>query len=187
VTTSFSRPEAKKNRKPLFGALTAAVVAIGGLLVFVLTRPSDTTSTYQKNACLPDTTVTCLISWSRTGSGVKAVFNRPAGREFEYSVGEKTDVVLTANWFCGIGETMAVYRPRTGVVYYFPSWPRDTSEREVMVLADPTGAIQGRVQIGERNGDGCADLGLTTTAGSVWYLPAVQRSRLVEVAVGEVG
>jgi hypothetical protein len=181
MPSPLARPdnEARRRLVPLAGgAIVVALVAIAGTLFF---SQESTTSAYQKSACSPETTVTCLVSWSRTSIGGTAVFNRPAGREFRYRIGEKSDVMLTGNWFCGLGETLAVYRPSTGVVYYFPSWPRDQTKLDQPVLADLTGMKNRRVGIGDRNGDRCADLGLASGDDSTWFLPAIQRARLVEL------
>ncbi len=160
--------------------VTAAIAVVAVVAVTFLTR-GGSTSAYQKAACSSETTVTCLMSWTRTAVGGDAVFNRPSGRVFRYEIGEKGDVMLTGNWFCGLGETLAVYRPSTGVVYYLPSWPIDGERLDQPVLADVTGLKNRRVGVGDRNGDRCADLGLSSGNESMWFLPAVQRARLVEL------
>jgi hypothetical protein len=182
MPSPLARPENEKRGRivPLIGgAAVIALLAVGATLFFSRETP---TSAYQKSPCSPETTVTCLVSWTRDLTGGTAVFNRPPGREFRYRVGEKSDVMMTGNWFCGLGETLAVYRPSTGVVYYFPSWPIDRTTSDQPVLADLTGMKNKRVAIGDRNGDRCADLGLASGGDSTWFLPAVQRARLVVLA-----
>ncbi len=182
MPSPLARPENETRKRivPLVGgAIAIAIAAVAATLFF---SRDTATSAYQKSPCSAETTVTCLVSWTRTSTGGTAVFNRPAGREFRYSVGEKSDVMLTGNWFCGLGETLAVYRPSTGVVYYFPAWPVDQANIDQPVLADQTGMTNRRVAIGDRNGDRCADLGLAFGAESTWFLPAIQRARLVELS-----
>lgn len=182
MPSPFARPDSEsRGRKGLLAGTTAIVAALAVGATTLLTRGNDT-STYQKGDCSAETTVTCLMSWTRTAAGGVAVFNRPAGRQFRYQIGERNDVMLTGNWFCGLGETLAVYRPSTGVVYYLPSWPLESEKLDQPVLADVTGLRNRRVGVGDRNGDRCADLGLSEGNDSTWFLPAIQRARLVELS-----
>jgi hypothetical protein len=183
VPSPFARPDrASPSRKGLIAGAAAVVGAIAIAATLFFTK-QDATSAYQKSPCSSETTLTCLVSWTRTPTGGTAVFNRPAGRELRYRIGKATDVMMTGNWFCGLGETLAVYRPSTGVVYYLPSWPLDTAKLDQPVLADLTGLKNRRVGIGDRNGDRCADMGLTDANNATWFLPAIQRARLVPLPI----
>ena len=180
MPSPFARPDQPRNSGRTFVLVAVAIAAIAVSIGFAASRRNgSSTHAYKRPVCSAETTVTCLVSWKRTDTGGEAVFNRPAGRVFRFGVGEASDVAEVGNWFCGIEETLAVYRPRTGAIYYFPTWP--TGGDPVSYLADATGLVNARVGVGERNGDNCADLALKASNGDVtWFLPVTQRNRLVE-------
>ena len=166
--------------------MLVGVVALVGAGGFALSRRGGgDIGRYRPPTCSVETTVTCVVSSTRTSTGVDVVFNRPSGRTFKYTVGARTDVVFLGNWFCGVSETLALYRPGTGVVYYFGEWP-STGDARPTALADATGLKDRTPRIGDRNGDRCADLGLGDTNSVTWFAPAVQRGRLQEVPGGQL-
>ena len=97
-----------------------------------------------------------------------------------YRVGERDDALRVSNWLCGERATLALYRPRTGTIYYFSSWPDSRSDESTKVAADRTG-IAGATALlpSDRDGNGCGDLALQTASARTWFLPSVQASRLV--------
>jgi hypothetical protein len=178
-------PLAKPDRdRPLSTfSLVGLLVLAGliGLIGFLVLGRGEQSRSYGTPACTSATSVTCPVSWTRTKDGVTVQFNRPAGRVFRYRLGQADDVVMVGNWFCGLTETALLYRPSTGVVYYFPSWPTET-ETAKDVLADQTGLVGYDIARGDRNGDGCGDVSLSKGNTVTWLRPAVQRDRMQEVA-----
>lgn len=151
-----------------------------GVIGFLLIGRRETARAYRTPLCTASTSVTCPVSWTRTPKGVSVQFNRPAQRTFQYSIGLPGDAIMVGNWFCGLSETLMLYRPSTGVVYYFPSWPTETATA-TDVLADQTGLVGHDVARGDRNGDGCGDVSLSQGNSITWLRPAVERGRLQEV------
>lgn len=99
-----------------------------------------------------------------------------------YRIGQPDDRLLLGNWLCGDRETLALYRPQTGVVYYYDAWPDPSPDvARVKVFADATGIRSAEFEIGDRNGDGCGDASLRVDNTKTWFQPAVQRERLVEI------
>ena len=89
--------------------------------------------------CDPSTSRQCVDKVERSADGVAITFIGDT-EPTTFKVGEPTDALRVANWFCGSIETLAAYRPSTGVVYYFESWP--LPGQPVQVLADATGITQ---------------------------------------------
>ena len=86
--------------------------------------------------------------------------------------------------FCGGKETLALYRPNTGIVYYFDGWPDPSSDADAPNgYADATGIRDATPVVGDRNGDGCADLALEVGGARTWFQPAVQPGRLQLVPI----
>jgi hypothetical protein len=190
MPSPFARPENNSADRSVSRIVVAVagVALLGAATVFGVSRArTQEGSPYRKPGCGAQTTVTCLVSWKRTATGGTAVFNRPAGREFKYVVGGPGDVLMTGNWFCGLAETLVLYRPSSGVVYYFGDWRLDDDSSPVKVLADATGLMGASSSIGDINSDSCADVGLATKKSATWFLPAVQRGRLVEMVVAQEG
>jgi hypothetical protein len=176
----LARPPRDKPSLAILVVIGLALAALGSATAWFFTRGGGEYA-HTAPACSASTAVTCVASWQRTDEGVKVVFNRPTGRELQYTVGERTDQIMVGNWFCGASETLAVYRPATGVVYYFSEWPSDPSPLLGKALADNTRQTFATVKVGDRNQDGCADLQLTAFGAATWFLPGVQRGRLTEV------
>lgn len=172
-----------RRRRAFVGAGVAAVAIAVGAGAWVA-RPSsgdgDASARYRPPVCDPARTAQCVKSTSRTLFGLRVNF---AGETEDrvYAVGNGRDELRVANWFCGDAETLAVYRPDTGVVYYFDRWPTGQAT-EVVVVADPTGITGAQPHVGDRNGDGCADVGLNAGGRRTWFLPAAQPERLRAVA-----
>jgi hypothetical protein len=176
----LARPQRDKPGVAVLLGVGFVLAALGSAAAWMLTRGGGEYS-HTAPVCSASTSVTCVASWQRTDKGVRVVFNRPAGRELEYKIGERTDQILVGNWFCGASETLALYRPATGVVYYFSEWPTDPNPVLGRGLADNTRQTFATVKVGDRNQDGCADLQLTAFGAATWFLPGVQRGRLTEV------
>ncbi len=124
----------------------------------------------------------CVKDWERTSSGIVVSFANQ-DRVLTYNIGRATDDLRVANFFCGGAETLALYRPETGVVYYWTTWP-DNAEGAVVpeVFADQTGIVGARPISGDVTNDGCADLGLDTGSQRVWFSPKTQPDRLAPVS-----
>ena len=95
-----------------------------------------------------------------------------------------------SNWLCGERATLALYRPTTGVIYYFSAWPDTRISEPIKVAADATGIVNAQALVAsDRNADGCADFGLETPTSRTWFLPAEQTDRLIglpDIAFEEV-
>ena len=169
-------------RRILAGAAAATVLvasAIGGVLVRdrKATRLSDPIA-MALPACSAETQPQCVRSFLRTSTGVEVTF--ADDHVATYRVGERNDALRVANWLCGERATLALYRPRTGMIYYFSSWPDSRSDEPTKVAADRTG-IAGATALlpSDRDGNGCGDLALQTASARTWFLPSVQSNRLL--------
>lgn len=199
ATTTFQRPgrpaalaEAQpgvarntaKQLKLATAAAAAAVLLIGGGVAFAGRGSSTKVEGGQVSArafCDPATTSRCITAVDRTASGLSVTF---AGNTTptEFRVGEPADALRVANWFCGQVETLALYRPATGVVYYFQRWPEPGET--VDVVADATGITNAAgITVSDSDGDGCADLGIERDGTRTWFLPVSQTQRLQRVAM----
>jgi hypothetical protein len=178
-------PLARPNRERRLSTLSIVgllvLAGLVGLIGMLILGRGEQSRAYRAPACTTATAVTCPVSWTRTSNGLTVQFNRPPGRTFRYKLGRADDVVMVGNWFCGLTETALLYRPSTGVIYYFPSWPTETAMTND-VLADQTGLIGYDIARGDRNGDGCGDVSLSKGNTITWLRPAVERNRMNEVS-----
>ena len=166
----------------LVGGVTAAVVLGVGGLVAATRGPGPAVEgglVAARVRCDPSTTRQCVDKVERSADGVAITFIGDT-EPTTFKVGEPTDALRVANWFCGSIETLAAYRPSTGVVYYFESWP--LPGQPVQVLADATGITQASgITVADSDGDKCADLGIERDGKRTWFLPVKQTARLQRV------
>jgi serine/threonine protein kinase len=128
--------------------------------------------------CNPEEVAFCVESLQRTAQGIAVRF-RGSRESIPYEIGRKDDVLRVGNFFCGATETLALYRPSTGVVYYFQEWPSPGTEAPV--VAHATGLVDARLAVGEHDRNGCADIALDTNGGRTWLTPATSPERLAHV------
>ena len=132
-------------------------------------------------ACNPQSTTQCVNTVVKTNTGVDITF--ASGTKTSYLVGAPNDALRVGNWFCGERATLAVYRPNTGVIYFFNTWPTGDesidSSRPLEAVADQTGIIGAQVGVGDTNGDKCADIALDVDGKRTWFAPNAQTKRLV--------
>jgi serine/threonine protein kinase len=129
-------------------------------------------------ACNPEEVAYCVDTLQRTPQGIAVRF-RGSSEPTQYVIGRKDDVLRVGNFFCGSTETLALYRPSTGVVYYFKEWPSPGTEAPV--LADATGIVDARLAVGEHDRNGCADIALDLPDQRTWLSPATTPERLTQV------
>jgi serine/threonine protein kinase len=131
--------------------------------------------------CNTQSTTQCVGTVVKTNSGVDITF--ASGTKTSYLVGAPNDALRVGNWFCGERATLAVYRPNTGVIYFFNTWPTGDetvdSARPLEAVADQTGISGAQVGVGDTNGDGCADIALDVDGKRTWFAPNAQTKRLV--------
>jgi hypothetical protein len=60
-----------------------------------------------------------LVSWS---SGVITLPSVPGRAADRFALGQVGDELLLGDWDCGRAATPALYRPATGLVFYFAGW-----------------------------------------------------------------
>jgi hypothetical protein len=97
----------------------------------------------------------------------------------QYRIGERSDALRVSNFFCGETETLALYRPSTGVIYYFKNWPLDGEKSET--VADATGILNAELGVSDINGDRCSDIALDVAGKRTWFSPNQQPDRLQSV------
>ncbi len=181
-TLAAATPVASNFRKravitgAIFSLLAAS--AIGGI---VLRNRNNGTESAPEPLALPtcdaQTQPQCVRSFIRTPSGMQVTFDD--GRVAEYAVGERDDALRVSNWLCGERATLALYRPRTGVIYYFDAWPDSREPRPLKVVADQSGVRNAKaLGASDHNGDGCADFALQRLRTRTWFLPVEQPGRL---------
>ena len=185
-TLDYALPVVPHNRarqvRLLAGGLTAAVViGVGGLVAATRGHGAAVEGglVAARVRCDPSTSRQCVDKVERSADGVAITFIGDT-EPTTFKVGEPTDALRVANWFCGSIETLAAYRPSTGVVYYFESWP--LPGQPVQVLADATGITQASgITVADSDGDKCADLGIERDGKRTWFLPVKQTGRLQRV------
>ncbi len=171
-----SKPQS--NRWKIGGGIAAAAAVAGTLITISTTRDSGLAQlpVPELPKCSVETNAQCVEKTARTATGVNVTFAN--GMSTEYRVGNSTDAIRVANFFCGERATLALYQPRSGRVFYLSNWPDPSSNEEPGILVDETGILQAQVAVGDRNGDGCADLALDKDGVRTWVLPKVQTKRL---------
>ncbi len=165
----------------LIAATFLVVAGVGGGLVVRQRNEADAGPgglLTIKTACDPTTIAQCVESYQRNPAGVRVTF-RGDSEPTQYSVGERSDSLRIGNFFCGSAETLVLYRPSTGVVYYFKDWPLAGENTEV--AADSTEVLNATLGVSDTNSDGCADVALDTEGTRTWFTPAVQPERLEAV------
>jgi Protein kinase domain len=131
--------------------------------------------------CNTQSTTQCVGTVVKTNTGIDITF--ASGTKTSYLVGAPNDALRVGNWFCGERATLAVYRPDTGVIYYFNTWPTGDatvdSSTPLEAVADQTGITGAQVGVGDTNGDKCADIALDVNGKRTWFAPNAQTKRLV--------
>jgi serine/threonine protein kinase len=187
----------QKTRRPWLIA-SALTVAVAVLVAALTLRGRDKNTSGNTNelglpSCSERTQTQCVRSFVRTPNGMQVSF--ADGRTATYRVGEKDDALRVNNWICGDRATLALYRPRTGVLYFFDSWPDSRVDSVVRVATLTTGLLNGRLaETADRDGNRCADIAITVPGdgqqaldnGPTWFLPS-ERTDLVPVPSTESG
>ena len=170
-----------RRRNVTVAAMVALLIAsgIGGLVLRNLRgRELSDPPSLALPDCSAETQPQCVRSFIRTADGIEVTFADQ--RVASYRVGERDDALRVSNWLCGERATLSLYRPRTGVLYFFDSWPDGRPEHAIRVVADRTDVVNATALLpADRDGDGCADIALQTTDARTWFLPAQQPSRLI--------
>jgi serine/threonine protein kinase len=198
-TTSFSsasRPAALWDATPVtptrkwgkMAGVAAGIVAVAALGAGVAIK-REQNSKQELSGIVPfkvfcDSTRTaqCVESFTRTPDGISVKFSGDA-ESTRFAVGGRNDALRVSNFFCGTAETLALYRPTTGVIYYFREWPLPSAKTEVR--ADATGIINAEVIVADFNTDNCGDIGLEQASKRTWFSPSTQTERLKLVALGD--
>ncbi len=170
-------PANTRRRYTLIGGLICALI-IAGVGVILNSRRSTAVKTLGPQPfprCNVQTTAQCVKSVVRTAKGIQVVFENDS--RGSYAIGETSDAFVVGNWFCGSRATLALYRPRTGVIYYFNNWP-DPDGEPTTALVDSTGIKGAQIGAGDYNGDSCADVALDVDGVRTWFLPHTQPRRL---------
>ncbi len=198
-TTAFvrsGRPAALDDAAPVgaarnlkrIGAIAASVLAIGALGTGVAwKRASNRTNELSgflpfKVICDSARTAQCVDSFTRTPDGISVKFSSDT-EPTRFAVGRRNDALRVSNFFCGTAETLALYRPSTGVIYYFRDWPLPGTKTEVR--ADATGIMNAEVVVGDVDSDNCGDVALEVADQRTWFTPSTQTERLQLVTLGD--
>ena len=83
-----------------------------------------------------------------------------------FAVGDVGDLVAMGDWDCDGLATLVVYRPRSGEVIAFDTWPR-ADVTDAAVAGRVVGRVSGATAITAIERDGCAELALRTAAGTI--------------------
>jgi hypothetical protein len=89
------------------------------------------------------------------------------GRRFQ--VGEPGDLAVVGDWRCDDRTTVALYRPTTGAVFVFSSWPRPGERAETTAVVVSPGGTTLETGLGA---DGCPTLHVRGDAGTLVTLTA---------------
>jgi Protein kinase domain len=199
ATTSFTvptRPTALWEAEPVteprnwkrvgaYASILAALGVIGGGAAWKMAQrhaPAVNGVVNYKVYCDPALTAQCVDTFNRTPDGISVKF---AGDDVatRFAVGTRADALRVSNFFCGPSETLALYRPKSGTIYYFREWPLPGKKTEIR--ADVTGIKNAVVVVSDYDNNGCGDIGLEQGDGRVWFLPSQQQARLRLVAEGD--
>jgi serine/threonine protein kinase len=178
-TINDATPTKPNRRGWKIGAAVAAVAAVGGTLFGVSQSgqaPLAKLPVPELPNCSAETNAQCVEKTARTATGVKVTFAN--GTSTNYQVGESTDAIRVANFFCGERATLSLYQPESGRVFYLSNWPDPTSNEVSEALFDDTGIVSAQISVGDRNDDGCADIALDKDGVRTWILPNAQSKRL---------
>jgi serine/threonine protein kinase len=198
-TTAFvspSRPAALWDAAPVTPsrkwnkiiAAAASVVAVGALGAGVFVKRSANANQELsgivpfKVFCDATRTAQCVDSYTRTPDGISVKFSGDT-EPTRFAVGRRNDALRVSNFFCGTAETLALYRPQTGVIYYFRDWPLPNTKTEVR--ADATGITNAEVIVGDFDSNNCGDIGLERASERTWFSPSTQNERLKLVSLGD--
>ena len=173
-------PVLPNNTRRRNGLIAVFICALGivATAVTVNARKGDSLKSlglYPFPICNAQTTSQCVKSAVRTAKGMQVGFENDS--RGVYTIGESTDALIVGNWFCGSRATLALYRPRTGVIYYFNNWP-DPDGETTTALVDATQIKGAQLSAGDQNKDDCADIALDLDGMRTWFLPHDQPSRL---------
>jgi serine/threonine protein kinase len=199
ATTVFivpTRPSALSKATPVkearnwkrIGAVAAGLATLGTMGGAVVISRSNNKSggingvVSFKVACDPSVTAQCVESFTRTPDGMSIRF-KGDDQPTRFAVGKRTDALRVSNFFCGSSETLALYRPSTGTIYYFREWPLPGKKTEIR--ADATGILNASIVVSDYDDDGCGDIGLERGNARVWFLPSEQSDRLRLIAEGD--
>ena len=183
VAALAEAPAVRSPKRRIIAGIAAAVLLLASAIGGVVLRDRERRGLSDPVAlnlppCSAETQPQCVKSFLRTSSGIEVTFADE--RVATYRVGERDDALRVSNWLCGERATLALYRPKTGTVYYFSSWPDSLASEPTKVVADQTGIMNATALLpADRNGDGCADLALQTGAARTWFLPVEQTNRFV--------
>ena len=183
-TLSAAAPTKPQSNRWKIGGAFAALAAVAGTLVAVSnTRDSGLAQlpVPELPRCSAETNAQCVEKTARTATGLKVSFAN--GTSTEYRLGDSTDAIRVANFFCGERATLALYQPRSGRVFYLSNWPDPNSDEVSEALVDETEIERAQVSVGDRNDDGCADLALDRNGVRTWVMPKVQTQRLGPAAL----
>jgi eukaryotic-like serine/threonine-protein kinase len=184
VALSEATPVAPMRPWKKMAGVAAGVILLGGAATGVTLARSSSDSTGPsglvgvKTNCDPARTPQCVASFIRNPQGIRVTFAGDASPT-QYVVGQRDDTLRVGNFFCGDAETLAIYRPSTGVVYYFKNWPLNGEQTDA--LADSTGILNGEIGVSDIDGDGCADIALDKDGKRTWFTPVSQPKRLQQV------
>ena len=158
------------------GALCALGLAGGAIAVNIKSASSlGALGPYPLPKCNVQTTSQCIRTAVRVTKGMQVVFENDS--RGSYTIGETNDAMIVGNWFCGTRATLALYRPRTGVIYYFDNWP-DPDGAPTTALVDSTRILGAQLAAGDHNNDNCADIALDVGGTRTWFQPHTQPQRL---------
>ena len=163
-------PSNTRRRYVIAAAVISALIIGAGGYVLNERRASGlkTLGPFPFPKCNAQTTAQCVKSAVRTAKGMQVVFENDS--RGLYTIGETGDAMVVGNWFCGTRATLALYRPRTGVIYYYNNWP-DPDGDATTTLVDSTGVTGAQIGAGDYNHDGCADIALDVNSSRTWFLP----------------
>jgi len=173
------RPRRRSDGSPGRRLRAGAVVSLGAIVAFVAVlawptpsrppaRPAGEVAMSPDEALgspapseepptIPATSTTPMEATAPTVAGSPDASGGPVveheGRRFQ--VGAAGDLATVADWRCNGGALVALYRPSTGSVFVFDSWPRPGERVETTAL---TVTPSGTAVVAEARTDGCADL-----------------------------
>lgn len=181
------KPSRKRTIRAAAAGLGLALAAGGGFAAIKASNDKNLRSlgVPPLPVCNTQSTTQCVSAVVKTNSGIDITF--ASGTKTSYLVGVPNDALRVGNWFCGERATLAVYRPNSGVIYYFNTWPTgdetlDTST-PLEAVADQTGITGAQVGVGDTNNDGCADIALDVDGKRTWFAPNAQTKRLVRASL----
>lgn len=143
--TTIGEPRRSGRSRVLVRVVPAALLLAAVLAGTALTTGHGSRGEPPVRPRAPDTSTTSTTPDPVLDGGI---LHTPDGRSFR--IGQPGDVLLLGDWDCDGSRTAALYRPSTGEVFIFDTWPSDGPLSSGW--PEPSGVRHGLATVSDRSG-----------------------------------